>query len=224
MLCRYAAAHAKGAGVVSINGVIVTELGTKVNPTDEVRFNEEPIKGEKKVYILLNKPKDCITTVDDPHAKQTVMELVSSMCKERIYPVGRLDRNTTGVLLLTNDGDLATKLLHPSANKKKIYHVHTDKKVSNGDLEKLCSGIMLEDGRAWADMASYVDNDQKQVGVEIHSGKNRIVRRMFEALGYEIEKLDRAYFAGLTKKGLARGEARFLDEKEVEMLRRGAYE
>uniref|UniRef100_UPI00373FC773 pseudouridine synthase n=1 Tax=Williamwhitmania taraxaci TaxID=1640674 RepID=UPI00373FC773 len=212
------------AGVVSINGVPATELGTKVNPTDEVRFNEELIKGEKKVYIILNKPKDCITTVDDPHAKSTVMDLVNTMCKERIYPVGRLDRNTTGVLLMTNDGDLATKLLHPSANKKKIYHAHLDKKVSEGDLEKLCSGLQLEDGRAYADVAAYVDNDQKQVGIEIHSGKNHIVRRMFESLGYDVVKLDRVYFSGLTKKGLARGEARFLNDKEVEMLARGAYE
>jgi len=212
------------AGVVSINGAIITELGTKVNPTDEVRFNDEPIKGERKVYLLLNKPKDYITTTDDPNARQTVMEIVSGACKERIYPVGRLDRNTTGVLLMTNDGELATRLLHPSSNKKKVYHVHLDKKISNDDLQKICDGVELEDGNAYADSASIVADDPKQVGIEIHCGKNRIVRRMFEHLDYKVVKLDRVYFAGLTKKGLGRGEYRMLNEKEVEMMKRGAYE
>lgn len=212
------------AGVVSINGTIVTELGTKVNPTDEVRFNDEIIKGERKVYLLLNKPKDYITTTDDPNARQTVMEIVSGACKERIYPVGRLDRNTTGVLLMTNDGELATRLLHPSSNKKKVYHVHLDRKISPDDLQRICDGVDLEDGNAYADSASIVADDPKQVGIEIHSGKNRIVRRMFEHLNYNIVKLDRVYFAGLTKKGLGRGEWRMLNEKEVEMMKRGAYE
>ncbi|HUW06134.1 MAG TPA: pseudouridine synthase [Williamwhitmania sp.] len=212
------------AGVVSINGTIVTELGTKVNPTDEVRFNDEPIKGERKVYLLLNKPKDYITTTDDPNARQTVMEIVAGACKERIYPVGRLDRNTTGVLLMTNDGELATRLLHPSSNKKKVYHIHLDKKISTTDLEKICEGVELEDGMAYADSASIVADDPKQVGIEIHSGKNRIVRRIFEHLNYNVVKLDRVYFAGLTKKGLGRGEYRMLNDKEVEMMKRGAYE
>ena len=212
------------AGLVSVNGKVVTELGSKVFPADDVRFNGERIKGEEKVYILMNKPKDFVTTVSDPHADKTVVSLVSGKCKERVYPVGRLDKATTGVLLLTNDGDLAEKLTHPSFEKKKIYHVHLDKNFKQTDLSELMHGITLEDGFIQADAISYVDEDKTQVGVEIHSGRNRIIRRMFEHLGYKVKKLDRVYFAGLTKKNLQRGDWRFLTEKEVNMLRMGAYE
>ena len=212
------------AGLVSVNGKVVTELGTKVFPADEVRFNGERIKGEEKVYILMNKPKDFVTTVSDPHAEKTVVSIVSSKCKERVYPVGRLDKATTGVLLLTNDGDLAEKLTHPSYEKKKIYHVHLDKNFKQTDLSELLRGITLEDGFIQADAVSYVDEDKTQVGVEIHSGRNRIIRRMFEHLGYKVKKLDRVYFAGLTKKNLRRGQWRFLTEQEVAMLKMGSYE
>ena len=213
------------AGVVSVNGEIVTELGTKIKRTDEVKFHDEPVSVEKKAYVLLNKPKDCVTTSDDPQARKTVMDCVKDACKERIYPVGRLDRNTTGVLLLTNDGDLASKLTHPKYLKKKIYHVYCDKNVTKADLDQIAAGITLEDGEIRADAISYAsETDKKQVGIEIHSGKNRIVRRIFESLGYKVVKLDRVYFAGLTKKGLKRGDWRYLTEMEVNMLRMGSFE
>ncbi|MCQ2238098.1 MAG: RNA-binding S4 domain-containing protein [Bacteroidaceae bacterium] len=213
------------AGVVSVNGVVVTELGTKVTPNDEVKFHEDPVKLEHKVYVLLNKPKDYVTTTDDPEARKTVMQLVAGACKERIYPVGRLDRNTTGVLLLTNDGDLASKLTHPKFLKKKIYHVTLDRNVAHSDLERIAAGLTLEDGEIHADAVSYAsETDKSQVGIEIHSGKNRIVRRIFEHLGYRVTKLDRVLFAGLTKKNLRRGDWRYLTEAEVNMLRMGAFE
>ncbi len=211
-------------GLIEVNGKIVTELGTKVSRKDTVKFNKERINPEKKVYILLNKPKDCVTTLDDPHAKRTVMDFVKNACKERIYPVGRLDRNTTGVLLLTNDGKITAKLTHPKFNKKKIYHVFLDKNVTKSDLEQLVLGVELDDGLALADVATYIDNDKKQVGLEIHSGRNRIVRRMFEHFGYKVTKLDRVYFGGLTKKKLSRGKWRFLTEKEISRLKMGAFE
>ena len=213
------------AGVVSVNGVVVTELGTKVKHTDEIKFHDQPVNIERKVYVLLNKPKDCVTTSDDPQERKTVMDFVKGACKERIYPVGRLDRNTTGVLLLTNDGDLASKLTHPKYLKKKIYHVYCDKNVTKADLDQIVSGITLDDGEIHADAVSYAsETDKSQVGIEIHSGKNRIVRRIFEALGYRVIKLDRVYFAGLTKKGLRRGDWRYLTEQEVNMLRMGSFE
>ncbi len=213
------------AGVVSVNGQVVTELGTKVLRSDEVRFHGEPVNMEKKVYVLLNKPKDFVTTSDDPQNRKTVMQLVKDACPERIYPVGRLDRNTTGVLLFTNDGELASKLTHPQYLKKKIYHVYTDKNVTVADLRQIAEGIHLEDGEIHADAIEYAsETDKKQVGIEIHSGRNRIVRRIFEHLGYKVIKLDRVYFAGLTKKNLRRGDWRFLTEKEVAMLRMGAFE
>jgi len=213
------------AGVVSVNGEVVTELGTKIKRTDEVKFHDEPVSVERKVYVLLNKPKDCVTTSDDPQERKTVMHCVKDACKERIYPVGRLDRNTTGVLLLTNDGDLASKLTHPKYLKKKIYHVYCDKNVTKADLDQIAAGITLEDGEIHADAISYAsETDKKQVGIEIHSGKNRIVRRIFESLGYKVTKLDRVYFAGLTKKGLKRGDWRFLTEQEVNFLRMGSFE
>ncbi len=213
------------SGVVTVNGVVATELGMKVKRSDEVKFHDQPVTLEKKVYVLLNKPKDYVTTSDDPQQRKTVMDLVKDACPERIYPVGRLDRNTTGVLLLTNDGDLASKLTHPKFLKKKVYHVFLDKNVSEEDLQKIAEGIELEDGEVHADAIEYADDhDKSQVGIEIHSGRNRIVRRIFEKLGYRVVKLDRAQFAGLTKKNLRRGDWRFLTEKEVEMLRNGMYE
>ena len=213
------------AGVVTVNGEIVTELGTKVLRTDEVKFHDQPVTMEKKVYVLLNKPKDYVTTSDDPQQRKTVMDLVKNACPERIYPVGRLDRNTTGVLLLTNDGDLASKLTHPKFLKKKIYHVHLDKAVTAHDMQQIAEGITLDDGEIKADAIEYAsDTDKKQVGIEIHSGKNRIVRRIFESLGYKVTKLDRVQFAGLTKKNVRRGDWRYLTEEEVDRLRMGAYE
>ena len=213
------------AGVVKVNGEIVTELGTKVLRTDEVMFHDQPVTMEKKVYVLLNKPKDYVTTSDDPQQRKTVMDLVKGACDERIYPVGRLDRNTTGVLLLTNDGDLASKLTHPKFLKKKIYHVYLDKNVTAHDMQQIAEGIQLEDGEIKADAIEYAsDTDKKQVGIEIHSGKNRIVRRIFESLGYKVTKLDRVQFAGLTKKNVRRGDWRYLTEEEVDRLRMGAYE
>ena len=213
------------AGVITVNGEVVTELGTKVLRTDVVRLHDEPVILEKKVYVLLNKPKDYVTTSDDPQQRKTVMDLVKDACPERIYPVGRLDRNTTGVLLLTNDGDLASKLTHPKYLKKKIYHVYLDRNVTAHDLQQISEGIMLEDGEIKADDVQYADAvDKKQVGIEIHSGKNRIVRRIFESLGYKVVKLDRVQFAGLTKKNLRRGDWRYLTEEEVDRLRMGAYE
>ena len=213
------------AGVVSVNGTVVTELGTKIKRGDEVKFHEQVVNIERKIYVLLNKPKDTVTTSDDPQARRTVLDLVKGACPERIYPVGRLDRNTTGVLLLTNDGDLASKLTHPKFLKKKIYHVHLDKNLTKADMEQIAAGIQLDDGEIHADAISYTDEDKKNsVGIEIHSGKNRIVRRIFESLGYKVTKLDRVYFAGLTKKGLRRGDWRFLNEQEVNFLRMGSFE
>ena len=212
-------------GAVKVNDVVVTELGTKITRQDVVTFNEKPVQIESKVYIVLNKPKNCVTTSDDPQERLTVMDLVKNACQERIYPVGRLDRNTTGVLLLTNDGDLASKLTHPSFKKKKIYHVWLDKNVAIEDMEKIANGLELEDGEIHADAISYASEDDKsQVGIEIHSGRNRIVRRIFESLGYHVTKLDRVYFAGLTKKNLGRGKWRYLNEREVNALRMGAFE
>jgi len=213
------------AGVVTVNGEVVTELGTKVLRTDVVKFHEQPVTPEKKVYVLLNKPKDYVTTSDDPQQRKTVMDLVKDACPERIYPVGRLDRNTTGVLLLTNDGDLASKLTHPKFLKKKIYHVYLDHNLTAHDMQQIAEGITLEDGDIKADAIEYAsDTDKKQVGIEIHSGKNRIVRRIFESLGYKVTKLDRVQFAGLTKKNVRRGDWRYLTEEEVDRLRMGAYE
>ena len=213
------------AGVVTVNGQVVTELGTKVLRTDTIMFHDQPVTLEKKVYVLLNKPKDYVTTTDDPQQRKVVMDLVKDACPERIYPVGRLDRNTTGVLLLTNDGDLASKLTHPKFLKKKVYHVYLDKPVTAYDMGQILNGITLDDGDIKADAIEYASpTDKKQVGIEIHSGKNRIVRRIFESLGYHVTKLDRVQFAGLTKKNLRRGDWRFLTEKEVEMLRMGAFE
>lgn len=207
------------AGVIKVNGEVVTELGTKVQRTDQVHFHDQLVSLEKKVYVILNKPKDYVTTSDDPQARKTVMDLVKNCCRERIYPVGRLDRNTTGVLLFTNDGELASKLTHPKFFKKKIYHVYLDKNCTAADMQKIAEGIELDDGPIRADAISYAsDTDRKQIGIEIHSGKNRIVRRIFEALGYRVIKLDRVVFAGLTKKGLKRGDWRFLTEQEVAML------
>ena len=213
------------AGVVKVNGEVVTEMGTKIMRTDEVMFHDRPVSLEKKVYVLLNKPKDYVTTSDDPQQRKTVMDLVRNACPERIYPVGRLDRTTTGVLLLTNDGDLASKLTHPKFLKKKIYHVYLDKNVTLHDLQQIREGIVLDDGEIHADAVEYAsETDKKQVGIEIHSGRNRIVRRIFESLGYRVMKLDRVQFAGLTKKNVRRGDWRFLTEKEVDMLRMGAFE
>lgn len=212
------------AGVISVNGKIVSELGTKVNPEDEVRFNGEVIKGEKKVYILMNKPKGYVTSVDDPHSDKTVMDLLKGACNERVYPVGRLDKNSVGVLLFTNDGELTRKLTHPSYNKRKIYQVTLDKPLTEADMSKIAEGITLEDGPIFADEISYVNDSRREVGIEIHSGRNRIVRRIFESLGYSVQKLDRVYFAGLTKKKLKRGAWRFLTPKEVSILKSGEYE
>lgn len=212
------------AGVVTVNGVVVTELGTKIMPTDEVRFNDERLQGEKNVYLVLNKPKGYVTSLEDPHADKTVMELVKGACTERIYPVGRLDKNSLGLLLFTNDGDLTKQLTHPSYRKKKIYQVSLDKALTRADMDTLTQGITLEDGEIYADEVAYVDENKKEVGVEIHSGRNRIVRRMFEHLGYSVQKLDRVYYAGLTKKNLKRGAWRFLTRDEVMRLKTGQYE
>jgi 23S rRNA pseudouridine2605 synthase len=209
------------AGVVEVNGKVITEMGFQVKPTDEVKYGGETIRPEKKVYLLLNKPKDYITTTSDPLNRKTVMNLVKRACKEAIFPVGRLDRNTTGLLLLTNDGDLAKRLMHPSSNIKKLYRVQLHKKVDPLDLKKLKDGIALEDGFMKVDEATFVGDqeDRKQVGVELHSGKNRIIRRLFEHLNYRVVKLDRVMFAGLTKKEIPRGKYRFLTEKEVSFLK-----
>ena len=213
------------AGVVKVNGEVVTELGTKVKRSDVVHFHDQQISIEKKVYVLLNKPKDYVTTSDDPQNRKTVMDLVKDACRERIYPVGRLDRNTTGVLLLTNDGELASKLTHPQYLKKKVYHVWLDKNVTAADMRLIADGVTLDDGEIRADAIEYAsETDRKQVGIEIHSGRNRIVRRIFESLGYKVLKLDRVFFAGLTKKNVRRGDWRFLTEQEVNMLRMGAFE
>ncbi len=212
------------AGLVSVNGVVVTTLGTKVKPTDEVRFNDERIKGEKNVYLILNKPKGYVTTSEDEHAAKTVMDLVKDACSERIYPVGRLDKNSLGLLMFTNDGDITRQLTHPSYKKKKIYEVTLDKPLTRADFDTLAEGVTLEDGDAFFDEISYLKDDKKSVGVEIHSGRNRIVRRMFEHLGYVVTKLDRVYYAGLTKKNLKRGQWRFLTDEEVNRLKSGRYE
>ena len=212
------------AGVVTVNGQVVTELGTKVMPTDEVRFNDERVQGEKKVYLVLNKPKGYVTSLDDPHATKTVMDLVKGACTERIYPVGRLDKNSLGLLLFTNDGDLTKQLTHPAYQKKKIYQVTLDKPLTRADMDKIAEGIVLEDGEIHADEVAYVKENKQEIGIEIHSGRNRIVRRIFEYLGYEVKKLDRVYYAGLTKKNLKRGAWRFLTDEEVRRLKTGQYE
>ena len=212
------------AGVVTVNGHVVTELGTKVLPTDDVRFNNEPVRGEQLVYLVLNKPKGYVTTLDDPHASKIVTDLVKNACKERIYPVGRLDKNSLGLLLFTNDGDLTKQLTHPSYQKKKIYQVTLDKPVSEEDMERIANGITLEDGEIYADEIACIKDNRKEVGIEIHSGRNRIVRRIFEHLGYEVQKLDRVYYAGLTKKNLKRGAWRFLTREEVTRLKTGMYD
>ena len=214
------------AGVISVNGEIVTEMGVKVLLTDKIMFHDQAVRSERKVYLLLNKPKDCVTTSEDTHDRLTVLDLVKNACSERIYPVGRLDRNTTGVLLLTNDGDLASKLTHPKYDKKKIYHVTLDKPLEKADFETIMAGVTLDDETTIAaDALEFVkEGDLKQVGVEIHSGQNRVVRRIFEKLGYKIIRLDRVYFAGLTKKQLPRGKYRFLNEREIQMLKMGAHE
>ena len=212
-------------GLVKVNGEVVTELGTKISHSDTVEYDEKVVTLERKCYILLNKPKDCVTTSDDPNGRLTVMDIVKGACNERIYPVGRLDRNTTGVLLLTNDGDLASKLTHPKYIKKKIYHVWTDKDISEDDMQRIADGIELEDGEIHADAISYAtETDRNQAGIEIHSGRNRIVRRIFEHLGYHVTKLDRVYFAGLTKKNLPRGRWRYLTQEEVNFLKMGSFE
>ena len=212
-------------GEIKINGVVVTELGTKITARDVVEYNDQVVTTEKKCYVLLNKPKDTVTTVDDPNGRRTVMDIVRGACEERIYPVGRLDRNTTGVLLLTNDGDLASKLTHPQYVKKKIYHVWTDKDIAEEDMQRIADGIELEDGPIHADAISYAtETDRNQAGIEIHSGRNRIVRRIFESLGYHVTKLDRVYFAGLTKKNLPRGRWRYLTQEEVNFLKMGSFE
>jgi 23S rRNA pseudouridine2605 synthase len=213
------------AGVVKVNGIVVDELGTKVKRGDLVTFHDQPVQLESKVYVLLNKPKNCVTTSDDPENRKTVMDLVKGACPERIYPVGRLDRNTTGVLLLTNDGDLASKLMHPKFKKKKIYQVTLDRDVAIEDMQAIADGIELDDGEIHADSIAYQSEDELDVvGIEIHSGRNRIVRRIFEKLGYRVTKLDRVYFAGLTKKNVPRGKWRYLTATEVNMLRMGAFE
>ena len=212
-------------GLVKVNGNVVTELGTKITHSDVVEYNEKVVVLENKCYILLNKPKDCVTTSDDPNGRKTVMDLVKGACDERIYPVGRLDRNTTGVLLLTNDGDLASKLTHPQYVKKKIYQVWVDKPITEEDMQRIADGVELDDGPIHADAISYVSpTDRKQAGIEIHSGRNRVVRRIFESLGYHVVKLDRVYFAGLTKKDLPRGRWRYLTQEEVNFLRQNSFE
>ena len=212
------------AGVVTVNGEVVTELGTKINiNTDDVRFNGERLKGEAKVYIVMNKPKGFVTTSSDPHAEKTVMDLLKG-CEARVFPVGRLDKNTTGVLMFTNDGEIAEKLAHPSYDKKKIYQVSLNNELKQEDFETIKSGVTLTDGEIAADELEYIDeDDHRKIGIEIHSGKNRIVRRIFESLGYEVKALDRVYFAGLTKKGIKRGGWRYLTEGEVNILKMGAY-
>lgn len=212
------------AGVITVNGEVVCELGAKVLPTDVVRFHDQPVRREKKVYILLNKPKNTVTTTDDPEERNTVIDIVRNACPERIYPVGRLDRNTTGVLLLTNDGDLAAKLTHPKFGKKKIYAVSLDRDLTPEDEAELRDGIVLDDERIVPDALEFPKEDRRHVGLEIHSGQNRVVRRMFEKVGYKVVALDRVSFAGLTKKNVQRGKYRFLTPKEVSMLQMGAFE
>ena len=212
-------------GEVMVNGQVILELGTKILFGDVVSIKDKVITPEHKVYVLLNKPKNCVTTTKDPEGRLTVLDIIRKACPERIFPVGRLDRNTTGVLLLTNDGELASKLTHPQYVKKKIYHVFTDKDVTEEDMQRIADGIELSDGPIHADAISYAtETDKDQVGLEIHSGRNRIVRRIFETLGYKVKKLDRVYFAGLTKKDLPRGRWRYLTKEEVNMLHMGAFE
>ncbi len=212
-------------GLITVNGEHVTTLGAKVRTTDDIRFNGQRLKGEKKVYLIMNKPKGYVTTMSDPHADKTVMQLISvKECPQRVYPVGRLDKNTTGLLMFTNDGEMTERLTHPSNGARKIYHVTLDKKVTKAHFDAILRGIELEDGEIHADTLSYVDGDKQQIGIEIHSGRNRIVRRIFEHFGYEVTRLDRVYFAGLTKKALTRGTWRFLTETEVAKLKMGAFE
>jgi 23S rRNA pseudouridine2605 synthase len=211
-------------GLITVNGKVITDLGIKVSAGDDIRYKNKRLRAEKMVYILMNKPRGYVTTVEDPHADQTVLDLIDDACTERVYPVGRLDKATTGVLLLTNDGDLTGKLTHPKYNRKKIYHVFLDKAVTRNDLTRLTEGVEIDEEMIAADAVSYADpEDKTQIGIEIHSGQNRIVRRMFEKLGYKVKKLDRVYFAGLTKKNLARGKWRFLTDKEISMLKRGIF-
>ena len=212
------------AGVVTVNGEVVDSLGAKVLPTDKVMFHHQPVKRERKVYILLNKPKNCVTTTDDPEERRTVMDIVKNACAERIYPVGRLDRNTTGVLLLTNDGDLAAKLTHPKFGKKKIYAVTLDRDLDEEDEMVIRHGVTLDDEEIIPDALEFTDKDRKHLGLEIHSGQNRVVRRIFEKVGYKVVALDRVSFAGLTKRNVPRGRYRFLTEREVAMLQMGAFE
>jgi 23S rRNA pseudouridine2605 synthase len=211
-------------GFITVNGKAVTDLGTKVSIRDDVRYKNKRLRAEKKVYILMNKPKGYVTTVEDPHADHTVLEIIGDAITERVYPVGRLDKATTGVLLLTNDGELTGKLTHPKYKRKKIYHVFLDNPVTKSDLLKLAEGIELEGEIIIADSVAYADPDDKtQIGIEIHSGQNRVIRRIFEKLGYKVVKLDRVYFAGLTKKNVQRGKWRFLNDKEISMLKRGIF-
>ncbi|MBR1809171.1 MAG: rRNA pseudouridine synthase [Paludibacteraceae bacterium] len=213
------------AGVITVNGEVVSALGTKVKPTDEVKFHDQPVRRERKVYILLNKPKNCVTTTDDPQERKTVIDIVKNACSERIYPVGRLDRNTTGVLLLTNDGDLAAKLTHPKFGKKKVYAATLDRDLAEEDFAELQSGVILDGEKIVPDAIAFTkEDDRRHIGLEIHSGQNRVVRRMFEKIGYKVMQLDRVSFAGLTKKNVARGKYRFLTPKEVSMLQMGAFE
>lgn len=211
-------------GLIKVNGQVVTDMGIKVSQSDDVRFRNKKLVAEKKVYILMNKPKDYVTTVEDPHAEHTVIELLGKDFPERVYPVGRLDKATTGVLLLTNDGELAGKLMHPRYNRKKVYHVWLDRPVVKNDLFRLTEGIELDGEKITADAVSFADpDDRTQLGIELHSGQNRVIRRIFEEMGYKVKKLDRVYFAGLTKKNVQRGKWRFLSEKEISMLKRGIY-
>jgi len=211
-------------GLISVNGKVVKELGYRISSNDEIKFRNRKLSPEKKVYILMNKPKDFVTTTSDPHAEKTVMDLIGDKAGVRLYPVGRLDKNTTGVLLLTNDGELAKKLTHPRYQRKKVYHVFLDRDVTRTDLETLVTGIDLEGELVAADSAAYAAGDDKsQVGIEIHSGQNHVIKRMFESLGYKVKKLDRVYFAGLTKRNLPRGRWRYLTDKEISMLKRGAF-
>ncbi len=212
------------AGVISVNGEVVSSLGAKVLPTDKIMFHDQPVRRERKVYMLLNKPKNTVTTTDDPEERRTVMDIVKNACSERIYPVGRLDRNTTGVLLLTNDGDLAAKLTHPKFGKKKIYAVTLDRELEEVDEAIIRNGIVLDDETIVPDALEFPKEDRKHIGMEIHSGQNRVVRRIFEKVGYKVTALDRVSFAGLTKKNVARGRYRFLTPKEVNMLLMGAFE
>ncbi len=211
-------------GFITVNGKQVTDFGTKVSVKDDVRYKGKKLFSEKKVYILMNKPAGYVTTVEDPHAEHTVIDLVKNTCHERVYPVGRLDKDTTGILLLTNDGDLTKKLTHPKYERRKIYHVFLDKAVTRSDLLRIAEGITIEDEIVTIDSVAYADpEDKKQIGIELHSGQNRIIKRIFESLGYKVKKLDRVYFAGLTKKNLPRGKWRFLTQKEIVMLKRGIY-